>query len=172
MAFTYCENCGEKIDDGCKFCPNCGHGKMGTQNGGAQNMNDQQPRSGQYSYGEGQSPYGNQGGYGNTPPPYVNPNPYGNGYGQNPYGNGEPRRQANTGIVVFSVIVMVFFSMLFGAIAIVMSLNAPKAPTEEQMQAKNKTALVLCIIGVVVGIVSMVMSFALMVMAIENGYMG
>ena len=203
MAFTYCENCGEKIDDNGKFCPHCGHSKNGAQgahqstpNGGAYtdgcSSNGQNPYgNGQNQYG-GQSPYGNQGGYGNQNPYGQNPygqNPYGNGqnqygqnpYGQNPYGNGQQQppygsyppygnqpynggqpKKANTGVVIFSVVVMVCFSMLFGIIALMMAMKAPNEPTEELVDKKNKTAIAVGVIGIVVGIVSGVLYFMML----------
>ncbi len=91
MAFTFCTNCGNKIEDGVEKCPYCGHIKGSersyiytqaetkpspmpqTEN----QENNDQPKDPQTE------PYGN---------PYAddqkNPNPYGgNGQSQNPYGN-------------------------------------------------------------------------------------
>ncbi len=180
MAFTYCENCGEKIDDTNKFCPHCGHSKTGapnaqhtSQNGNAstdgQNANGWNTNSnGQNPYGNEQNPYGNQGGYGNQNT--YGQNPYGNGqqppYGNYPpYGNQPPyngqNRKANTGVVVFSVIVTVCFSMLFGIIALMMALKAPNEPTEELMEKKNRTAIIINVVGIIVSIFFSIAYFAM-----------
>ena len=104
MAFTYCTNCGEKIDDSVERCPHCNHpkgvdrvygytsenfGKKETteQQGNGQNTNGQSGNpynGGQNQYGQNGNPYnGGQNQYG------QNGNPY-NG-GQNQYGqNGNP----------------------------------------------------------------------------------
>ena len=193
MAFTYCENCGEKIDESSKFCPNCGYSKAGAQaprNGEPQNGaytdgqnsygniggnpngygNNQNPYGNPNGYGNNQNPYGNPNGYGNNQNPYGNPNGYGNN-GQPPYGNYPPygnrppyggqNRKMNTGIVVFAVIVIACFNMLFGFLALMMAMKAPNEPTEELMEKKNRTAIILCVIGVVFGIIATVAYFAL-----------
>lgn len=98
MAFTYCTNCGEKIDDSVERCPHCNHPKgidrvygYESESFGKKNNTDQEngqknpwendrDQSGQnHSYGQGDNQNGNgQNPYG------QNGNPYGNG--QNPYG--------------------------------------------------------------------------------------
>ncbi len=110
MAFTYCTNCGEKIDDSVEKCPHCNHPKgvdrvygytpedfgkkesaesqSGSQNGqntGAQGGNPWE--NGQNQYGQnknpwenGQNPYGQNGGQGEKP--WENSgNPYGSSGG-------------------------------------------------------------------------------------------
>ena len=194
MAFTYCENCGEKIDDTNKFCPHCGHSKTGapnaqhaSQSGNAytdgQNANAQNPYSNnQNPYGNPQNPYGNQGGYGNQNPYGQNPygqNPYGQSpYGQNSYGNGQQppygnyppygnrpqngqNRKPLSLVVVFSIVVMVCFNTLFGIIALMIAMKAPNEPTEELVEKKNRLAIIINVIGIVVGIAVSVIYFAL-----------
>ena len=181
MAFTYCENCGEKIDESSKFCPNCGYSKAGVQaprNGEPQNGaynngqnsygnmggNPQNPYGNQGGYGNpygnNQNPYGNQGGYGNGQTPYGNYPPYGNNGNRPPYGG--QNRKMNTGIVVFAVIVIACFNMLFGFLALMMAMKAPNEPTEELMEKKNRTAIILCVVGVVVGIIATVAYIAML----------
>lgn len=107
MAFTFCTNCGEKIDDNEKVCPHCGHPKGADRsyrygqewygntenkdNGNTDNGSGEQNRNpyGQNPYGQNgqnggqyQPPFGNNGNNGGQ----QNQNPY----GQNPYGqNGQ-----------------------------------------------------------------------------------
>jgi len=75
MAFTYCTNCGEKIDDSEVRCPHCGHVR-GQERG--------------YTYGQeqhgGQSQYGTQNNQNGYNPNGYNPNGYNpNGYNPNGY---------------------------------------------------------------------------------------
>ena len=161
MAFTYCENCGEKIDDSAKFCPNCGYVKNDAHNGSSSSQGgvygEDKNSNEQSSYGSadgyGQNPYGN------NPNPYGR-NPYGNG--QSPYGNYPPfgnrpqnggeKRSVNTGIVIFALLVTFFSSCvtcIFGILALITALNAPNEPTAELMEKKNKTAIMLCVIGII-----------------------
>ena len=190
MAFTYCENCGEKIDDSAKFCPNCGYSKTGAPNTGngaetsGANSGGDNPYGAPGGYGNAQSPHGNQGGYGNAQNPYGAPGgygqaPYGNrgGYGgENPYGshntpmfdNGQPRK-VNVGVMVFSLIVLFCFNTICGIIAMVMAMNAPNEPTFEEMERKNKKAMIACIVGVIIGIVANIALFAVIIIAEMNG---
>lgn len=109
MAFTFCTNCGEKIDDSEKVCPHCGHPKgadrsyrygqewYGNTDNGNENKNNNDDNNAnnnngsngsqqQNPYGQYQPPFGNNGGQNNG---QQNQNPYGqNPYGQNPYGQG------------------------------------------------------------------------------------
>ena len=99
MAFTYCTNCGEKIDDSVERCPHCNHPKgvdrvygYTSENFGKKETTEQQGQqgnrnpweNGQNTNGQSGNPYnGGQNQYG------QNGNPY-NG-GQNQYGqNGNP----------------------------------------------------------------------------------
>lgn len=108
MAFTYCTNCGEKIDDSCQFCPHCGHRKGQQRSGysyGAEGFGgDQRPPENGYSSPEGAqngNPDGTEFGQEGYRRPYRTPdqNPYGqNPYGQNPYGqNPYGQRPYNNG---------------------------------------------------------------------------
>lgn len=107
----------------------------------------------------GQNPYG-QNPYGQNP--YgQNQNPYGqNPYGQNPYnpyGNlyrrpTQPKRPMSTGLMVFSILNIVFgcfcFGMLFGIIGLVLCVNAQNAQSDREEVSKKKLSLAMNIIGV------------------------
>lgn len=148
MAYTYCENCGEKIDVAGKFCPYCGHSKDGSaafDNGSAQrdrenNGNEYGDATGGYGRGDGNGPYRTPyGGAGGGSPLYRIPMPQGN------------RRvgRLNTVVMIFSVAVVMFFNMICGIVAIGMALSAPNQPTQELEDKKNKNAMIANIIGIV-----------------------
>ncbi len=116
MAFTYCTNCGKKIDDSVEKCPYCGQPKgadrvygyedenfgrgAGADGGSDRGGNPWESgnsygQQGQNPYGNNGSPYGQQGQnpYGNNGNPYgqQRQNPYGGNPwegGQGPYGGG------------------------------------------------------------------------------------
>ena len=170
MAFTFCTNCGEKIDDSEARCPHCGHVRgqerrytYGPETSGAFNSNESRQENGAcgdngsrpwrtpdggYNPG-GYNPNGfNQGGY--------NPNGYNpNGYGQPPFNRPpyvQPKRPISVGLLIFSIINIVFgcccmVGMVFGIIGLVLTITAQSAPTEAQEINKKKTALVINIAG-------------------------
>ena len=115
MAFTFCTNCGEKIDIKAVSCPKCGlltgveqkelpnvpfNNQFNMNNVGYNFGQDQNNQNNQNQNPNGNNPYGNPNGnnpYGNqnnnqygNPYGNQNGNQYGNPYGnqnQNPYGN-------------------------------------------------------------------------------------
>ena len=119
MAFTYCTNCGEKIDDTVEKCPHCNHPKgvdrvygyasesYGKKENTAENNGERQSQSGS-PFENGNSGYGQEkknpwengdNRYGQNNNGYGQNNTYGqNGYGQNKnpweggsgYGQGGP----------------------------------------------------------------------------------
>lgn len=102
MAFTYCTNCGEKIDDSVERCPHCNHPKgadrvyvYGSESFGKKDSTEGQgvqknPWENNQNKGEqGGNSFENQNsGSGQN---NQNENPYegGSGQNQNPYGNGQ-----------------------------------------------------------------------------------
>lgn len=105
MAFTYCTNCGKKIDDSVEKCPYCGHPKgadrvygyeeekfgrgTGADGRGGDPWENGQDQNNGNPYGNNGNPYGQQGQnpYGNNGNPYGgNPWEGPNGQRQNPYG--------------------------------------------------------------------------------------
>ena len=108
------------------------------------------------------------GGYGNSNP--YGQNPYGNGqqppYGNYPpYGNQPPQGGQNSKplswVVVFSIVVMICFNTLFGIIALMIAMKAPNEPTEELVEKKNRLAIIINVIGIVIGIFTTVVYFAM-----------
>lgn len=112
MAFTYCTNCGEKIDDSVERCPHCNHPKgvdrvygYTSENFGKKETTEQQGNgqgnrnpweNGQNTNGQSGNPYnGGQNQYGQNGNPYNGgqnqnrgtQNPWENN-GQNQYGQG------------------------------------------------------------------------------------
>ncbi len=195
MAFTFCTNCGNKIEDGVIKCPYCGHIKGSERNytygsyGDTPNepkneqqspqeqapQNDQKPHPQENGYDRGQNPYGGQqdqnpysGNYGQSP---YNQNPYGQNqspYGQNPYNNQNPYgmpppggfyrpvndRPLSAGLLIFSIINIIFgcccsVGFVFGIIALVYTLNARQAPTDDEEVRRKKIALFMNITAVV-----------------------
>ena len=171
MAFTFCTNCGEKIDDSEARCPHCGHVRgqdrsynYGPETSGAFNSNENRQGNG-YNGENGSRPWRtpdsdyNQGGYnqGGYSQGGYNPNGYNpNGYGQPPFYRPpfymQPKRPISVGLLIFSIINMVFgcccmVGMVFGIIGLVLTITARTAPTEAQEINKKKTALVINIAG-------------------------
>ena len=150
MAFTYCENCGEKIDDTSKFCPHCGYSKYASNGEGY--GNSQGNTEGNNSYGNtnpysGQNPYGNQNPYGDQNS-YGNRNQYGN---QDPYGGFYQRKgEVNVKVLVFALVTLLCFSPLAGIIAVYFAMTAPNQPTEELREKKNKYSVIASVAGVVI----------------------
>ncbi len=200
MAFTFCTNCGNKIEDGVIKCPYCGHikgsernytygsygenpnelknqapqnnGAQGEQNNSGQEQgpyNGQQNQYGGYSqspYGQNQNPYGqNQNPYGQNP---YNRDPYGNQQNQSPYNQQNPYgmpppggfyrpvvdRPMSFGLLIFSIINIIFgcccsVGFVFGIIALVYTINARQAPTDDEEIRRKKIALFMNITAVV-----------------------
>lgn len=161
MAFTFCTNCGEKIDDSEVKCPHCGHVRgqersynYGPETSGTFNNNENRQENGG-RYDDSSRPWRtpgsgyNQGGY--------NPNGYNpNGYGEPPFNRPpfyvQPKRPISVGLLIFSIINIVFgcccmVGMVFGIIGLVLTITAQTAPTEAQEINKKKTALIINIAG-------------------------
>lgn len=171
MAFTYCTNCGKKIDDSVEKCPYCGQPKGADRvygyeeekfgrGAGADGGSDRggNPWESGNSYGQqGQNPYGNNG------------NPYGGNPwegGQGPYGGPwQPRekRKLSVGLLVFSIINILLGTCcagsIFGIIGLVFCITARDAVSEEEELRRKKISLAINIIAVVLTVVFIV-SFA------------
>lgn len=179
MAFTYCTNCGEKIDMSVGKCPHCGQ-KIGED----------------YSYGREEYPHrrvedirggdigrdsqqGRSGMGGEYYPPSEQGENRQGGFERGPHGNGgrgdfppmwqpmwrapmpQRKRPVSIGLVIFSVINIVFScctftTLIFGIIALVYTVGAQNARTDEEEVSKKKIALVLNITGAVIGVISAV----------------
>ena len=222
MAFTFCTNCGEKIDDNEKVCPHCGHPKGADRSyrygqewyGNTENKNDNNNNnggSGEQNNGQqnqnpyGQNPYGQNGQYGGQyqPPFGNNGNTGGSQYGQNPYGqngqygggynnggyNGQyqppfgqqtpwrqpqPQRQTSVGLVIFSVINIIFgcccIGMVFGIIGLVFALNARNAQTDEEEARRKKISLALNIVGIALTVIYAIVYVIAVLAGLANNF--
>lgn len=65
----------------------------------------------------------------------------------------ETPKCSNTGMLVWSIITTVFFGVLFGLIALVNAISAPKQPTAELQEEKLKASKTWNIVGTVIGVV-------------------
>ena len=169
MAFTYCTNCGEKIDIDNAVCPYCGHRRAGYSYGREAHSEPkdtfesyyEDSRQNRDSYGENRNGYGN--------------GPYGQTGGQGFNGGGyrperplyrtpdsmRPKRPISVGLTVFSIINIIFSccalpSLVFGILALVNTVQAQNAESEEQETAKKKIALILNVVGAALAIITLV----------------
>ena len=143
MAFTFCENCGEKIDFANTKCPHCGYVRGGEYVPPENNRNENDPPL-------WKTP-DNAAGRGQYVPPF---------YG-NPYVRYRPRikRPVSKVLVVFSSInvflgLFCLVGMIFGALALAQTIGAQHARTEDEEINKKKTALILNIIGTALTVVN------------------
>lgn len=154
MAFTFCENCGEKIDIANTKCPYCGFVR-----GGDTDPHEQE-HSGRRVSSDGdlwRTP--SEGERGEYIPPYAQPprrNPYAP---PRPHSRPAVRRPVSVGMIVFSAINMFFglfciIGLVFGSLALAQTIGAHRARTDEEEVNKKKTALVLNIIGAVLTVVN------------------
>ena len=169
MAFTFCENCGEKIDIQDNVCPHCGYKR------GGEYVPPERERSYSYSEEKGDeqlwknpsnngTPYGTPQGGMYTPP-----------HGNAPYGQYPPfaqrrvriKRPISKGLAVFSAInlflgMLCTVGLIFGALALGQTISAQSAINEAEEVNKKKTALALNIIGLsltVINIVALIVGF-------------
>ena len=94
MAFTYCTNCGEKIDDSVERCPHCNHpkgvdrvyGYTSENFGKKENTEQQGQQENKNPWEGGQNPNSQNGAQGS---PYENGNASFGGQNGNPYNGGQ-----------------------------------------------------------------------------------
>ena len=197
MAFTFCTNCGERLDESVEKCPHCGQVKgadiplyndssrynryepnkdqgnnpsgSGYNNGNSYNPNEGfgKKDNDEEGFGDEDSPY-SQNPFGQNPNRYgqspygQNPygqNPYGqNPNGQNPYGQGpfppfgrppfgSMQRQISIGLLIFSIINIVFgcccTGTILGVMGLIFTVKARDAQTDESEKSQKRAALVL-----------------------------
>ncbi len=155
MAFTYCSNCGEKIDTNETRCPHCGYIIS---------------HSGSYTYGQEEYNENRQGdSYNQRGQEFNNPNgqsfnPNGQGFNPNPLYRVPMRpqkRPISVGVAVFSIFNIVFGcctlpSFVFGIIALIVTIQAQSARTEAEETTKKKIALILNIVGFVLSVIAII----------------
>jgi hypothetical protein len=177
MAFTYCTNCGEKIDMDNARCPFCGYTRQGysyeretfeQRPSGAPEQSAEEKRpfeieerwNGNENSGYGQGNYESghsDRGYGYRGNPYQQGNPL---Y-RTPNSPMSPKRPLSVGLTVFSIINIIFSccafpSLIFGILALFNTIQAQNAESEEQEIAKKKIALVLNVVGAVLTVLTIV----------------
>ena len=173
MAFTFCENCGEKIDIADTKCPYCGYvrGSNNDDREPSRDRRDRDERNGSDSYdsydSRRQYDDGDQlwrtpreGEQGQYIPPYrrPEPNPYTRQYAPP---RPRARRPVSVGMIVYSAINMFFglffiVGLIFGSLALAQTISAQRARTDDEETAKKKTALILNIIGTVLTVINIV----------------
>ena len=141
---AFCPNCGSALPENSNHCPNCGAPVNNSSYaapdaaqpaGGQQNTYDQQ------SYG--QQPYGQQGmGYGNA------------------YGGFQPVSPIPVGGMIAWSIITIFLCTIPGIVGLVYTLRINKCTTVEEQQKALKTAKTWCIVGTVLGILSVIGTLA------------
>ncbi len=143
MAYTFCQNCGQRMDDGERSCPRCGRANMGGANG-------YQPNGGYYGQPNGGL--------------------YNTGYGN--WQQQQPReRKLSVGMLVFSLInIFVIGSPLFGILALIQTISARNQPTDMLEAEKLRYAKIFNIVGLVISVVVIVLSMVLFILMMESGY--
>ncbi len=154
---AFCGKCGSQIGDDNVFCPKCGalQEKLSDSSSG----NVQQPAQQNVN-----SPVDNQ-------PPIQQTNSY-QQYNQqnNQYGsyNSQPYQTPQpvdtTGLMVWSVLTTLLCCMPLGIAGIVFCSQAKKAVSLEEAQNKLKNAKLMCIIGDVVGFLTLIAYIFFMVL--------
>jgi uncharacterized membrane protein YvbJ len=146
---AFCGKCGSEIGNDNVFCPKCG--ALQEQDNANQENAQQQDN---YSSTNYQQP--NQ--QSNTYQPYNQQN---NSYGNYNKPQYQPQQQPvdNTGILVWSILTALLCCTPLGIAAIVFSTQAKKAVSLEEAQSKLKNAKLMCIIGDVVGVIILIISF-------------
>lgn len=147
----FCKKCGTRIEEGGKFCPNCGErvqppvtGQGYAQGGGQGNVNvpGGPPGGPAYRGPQGNSQYSGPAGgpYSNRPPEYgegrPGGNPGGGPYGQ-PSGKGPGK---NTGLVVIlSILIVLLIVSIAAGIFLIVKNSNETAPAEKQISEQLET---------------------------------
>lgn len=86
-------------------------------------------------------------------------------------GYDRPRRERklNVGMLVFSIIVMIFFSPLFGILALLQTVSAHDQPTDELEAQKLRYAKIFNIIGIALTVVVCVLSIIFAIVLMTSG---
>lgn len=151
----FCKKCGTRIEEGGKFCPNCGEqvqtpvvGQGYAQGGGQGNVNVSggPPGGPVYSGPQENSQYSGPAGgpYSNRPPEYGEGRPGGDP-GRGPYGqsNGQPPGKGpgkNTGLVVIlSILIVLLIVSIAAGIFLIVKNSNESAPAEKQVSEQFET---------------------------------
>jgi len=167
----YCNNCGEKLEDDAKFCPSCGmkfteqtQEKQATTTAPSPQQSTQEPMT------PPQQPM--------TPPqqPSYQQYPANNPYGQinnNIYTNtnttaDKPSGKINVGMLVWSIINLLFCCMPFGLASLISTITANSSQTAQEEAKKLKTAKICNIIGTIAGVFIII----IYIIAVSAGVLG
>lgn len=154
---NFCRNCGARLNTDDRNCPYCG---TPTENV-TENTGNGQYNNGQYN--------GQYGGYNNEQYGGYNNSQYNNGqYGYPPYFP-QKQRKTSVGLVIFSVINIILgcggINLILGIIALVYTLQAKNATTDDEEASKNRTALILNVVAVCLLVISFISLVALGVLS-------
>ena len=127
-----CTKCGMEFENGANFCPHCGAAVSQPEQQG-------QPTAG-FQPNEQQYYTGNQQSW----PPYY----------QAPYG----ATQNTTGMLVWSILMLILCCLPFGIVALVYTVNAKSARTQEEFHHKMEVAKVWNIVSLVCGVISAILT--------------
>ena len=159
MAFTYCTNCGEKIDMSEGKCPHCGQ-TIGNDREYDRSEYTRQSSAPYESKSEDESAQRGQyfppdeahGGGDRIPPMW-----------QTFFGAPVPpkKRPISIGLLILSIVNIVFScctmtTLIFGVIGLVYTVGAQNAKSESEEVSKKKIALIINIAGLVIGVLSAV----------------
>lgn len=154
---AFCTNCGSPLPEGSTQCAYCGTPVNPPQTTPSENA--QEPSSYQASQPEtaqSQSPY--QSVQPGAQPPYgqynqMNTPPYGQPY---PYYNMQPVPPIPTGGLIAWSIITLLLCLIPGIVALVYTTGINKCMTVEEQQHKAKVARTWCIIGTILGVLSVI----------------
>lgn len=158
-----------------QYQPPFGNNGNNGNNGGQQNQNPygQNPygQNGQYGGGYNNNGYGNNGGYNNGGYNGQYQPPFGQ---QTPWRQPQPQRQTSVGLVIFSVINIIFgcccIGMVFGIIGLVFALNARNAQTDEEEARRKKISLALNIVGIALTVIYAVVYVIALLAGLANNF--
>lgn len=132
-----CPKCGTQLPDTMDYCHQCGF-VFSNSNSGRQ-----------FHYEGNQTPPNYQQNYSGYNPPS------GGSFSGNegPSASLGGMKLTETQLMVWSIIDLICCCLPFGVIALIFTMNAKKEPTKELQDKKLQTALLMCIIGTIAGII-------------------
>ena len=148
---AFCPNCGSALPENSNHCPNCGapvNDSSFSQPAASQPAYDQQQYGQQAQPGYDQQQYGQQA---------QQPSGYGNSYGAYPL---QPVAPIPVGGMIAWSIITILLCTIPGIVGLVYTLKINKCTSVEDQQKALKTARIWCIVGTVLGILSVIGTLA------------